>query len=127
MEALNATFADLSAQTGFPADQLKYLACLLAAIPLSYIFRLLGPVRENAKHVLSIVISIFFCHFSLGEYSWIHSFITAMISYTLLSILPHGVAHKAVFVVHPPPDFSNSNILPEPQDFQLPKISFFYL
>lgn len=98
MEALNATFADLSAQTGFPADQLKYLACLLAAIPLSYIFRLLGPGRENAKHVLSIVISIFFCHFSLGEYSWIHSLVTAMISYTLLSILPHGIAHKAVFV-----------------------------
>jgi lysophospholipid acyltransferase len=98
MEALNAAFAGLANQTGFPVDQLKYLSCLLLAVPLSSIFRFLGSGHENVKHLISIVISIFFCHFSLGEYSWIHSLMVSMISYTLLSLLPHGIAHKAVFV-----------------------------
>jgi len=91
-------FDDLAVQTGFPADQLKYLACMLGIIPLSLIFRVLGPGQEAVKHLVSIVVSVFCCHFCLGPYSWIHSFFTAMVTYALLALLPHGIAHKAVFV-----------------------------
>ncbi len=99
MEAIDATFNTLSQSVGFPPDQLKYLVCLFTAIPLAQVFRLVGPGKETVKHVFSIVVSIFFCEFCLGHFSWLHSFISSTVCYLIMKTFPHGVAHKAVFVV----------------------------
>ncbi|ELR25469.1 Membranebound O-acyltransferase domain containing protein 2, putative [Acanthamoeba castellanii str. Neff] len=88
----------------------RYLFALAAVYPLALVFRLLpyphhlaaaGAGRAWAaavKHLFSVVITIGICSFALGPYSWVHALVTTLVSYALHRLLPHGIAHKAVFM-----------------------------
>ena len=91
------TFTQLAANTGFPADQLKYIFCLLLLAPIAIPFRYISS--PTVKHLWSIVVSSLMLSFCLGPLSLVHSFVSALVSYLMMLYLPHGVAHRAVFVV----------------------------
>ena len=63
----NAFFEDLSSQIGFPADQLKYVLCMLLSYPAAFIFKSLPKNSHALKHAFSIVLSIAFTIFCLGK------------------------------------------------------------
>lgn len=94
---LDAAVVEFAAGVGFPADQLKYVACIMAAMPLGLLFRFL-PQSSAVKHLFSIVTSISMLIFCLGPSQWLHSFVTSLATYVLLVVLPKSVAHTAVFV-----------------------------
>jgi uncharacterized membrane protein len=99
MAELEAFFLDLSAKSGLPADQLKYVCCLLAAIPLGWVFHLLPRSAPSIRHLFSIIVSIAFASFCLGPYSWAHALLSSGVAYLMMVLLPHGIAHRVVFVV----------------------------
>jgi hypothetical protein len=111
LDAIDRVVEQSAAAASLPVMQMRYLFALAAVYPLAVILRLLpfpkSPTSWAAavKHIFSVVVTIGLCSFALGPYSWIHSFITTAISYALLRLLPHGIAHKAVFVVRPFPPF----------------------
>jgi len=70
---------------------------MLACYPAALIFRQLPKSIPSLKHIFSIVLSIGFITFCLGPYAWIHSFVSSLVTYFLLAVLPHGVAHKVAF------------------------------
>ncbi|EGC40111.1 hypothetical protein DICPUDRAFT_52171 [Dictyostelium purpureum] len=80
---------------GFPADQIKTVICLLASYPFAYLLRKLP--NANLKHMLNIFLGIAYCTWSLGQWSWVHSFISSLISYGLLMVLPRRYSQLVVF------------------------------
>jgi hypothetical protein len=108
LDVIDRAVEQSAAAISLPVMQVRYLFALVAVYPLAVILRLLpSPQSGHAsrswaaavKHLFSVVVTIGLCTFALGPYSWIHTFITTAISYALLRLLPHGVAHKAVFIV----------------------------
>jgi len=97
MEVVEAFFENLSGQLGFPVDQLKFISCLVSCYPAAVLFRLIPSSLPNLKHLFSIIVSISFTTFCIGFFDCIHSFISALVTYLLLWILPHGVGHKVAF------------------------------
>ena len=87
----------LGASSGLGADQLKYLICLLAAIPLGLVFHAL-PYRKNLRMAFGMVWGLIFCFFCLGPWAWIHSFSTATITYLLIRFGPERYMHNLVFI-----------------------------
>ncbi|GAM22032.1 hypothetical protein SAMD00019534_052070 [Acytostelium subglobosum LB1] len=81
---------------GFPVDQIKFFICMMASYPFAMILKRLP--NANMKHILSIVLGITYCSFSLGAYSWVHSLISSTVVYILVNVLPRRVAHIYVFV-----------------------------
>lgn len=65
MDLIDQPFLELSNLVGFPADQLKYLACILFCYPAGYVFKLL-PNSPNLKYVYSILITIMISTVCLG-------------------------------------------------------------
>jgi hypothetical protein len=95
---MNEAFANWSAQYGLPEDQLKYVFCLLVAILLGFVFPLLPRSAHALKHIFSIAVSVWFCWFCMGTYSWLHPLISSGVAYLFMNFLPHGIAHQVVFV-----------------------------
>ena len=87
----------ISASSGFPVDQLKYLACLLLLAPLAVPFRALHNV--TLKHLYSVIVSFLMLWFCLGAESFAHSFGTSLVCYLILLYVPHKHAYKVVFAV----------------------------
>eukprot|EP01133_Synstelium_polycarpum_P012201 gene12201-14279_t len=81
---------------GIPVDQIKFVLCMLASYPLAMILKRVP--NANAKHVMSIVLGIAYCSWSLGHLSWLHSFISSAIVYAIVLFVPDRHAHIAVFV-----------------------------
>ncbi|KAM9989345.1 hypothetical protein ACTFIY_005386 [Dictyostelium cf. discoideum] len=73
--------------TGFPVDQVKTVICLLMSYPFAAILKKLPSA--NLKHIMNICLGVFYCTWSLGEWSWLHSFISSLISYGLLMVIPN--------------------------------------
>jgi len=93
----NAFFDNLSSEIGFPADQLKYVLCMLLTYPAAFVYKGLPRNNPALKHIFNIVLSISFTIFCLGPFAWLHSFFTALVAYLILIVVPHGTAHKVVF------------------------------
>jgi lysophospholipid acyltransferase len=104
-----------SEKVGFPEDQLRYVLCMLATIPLGLIYQVLvirvvakwkrRGTNESARrwlvafgHCLSIAISIGCLHFCLPRCEWLHSFVSSLAVYILLYVLPSKHAHIVVFL-----------------------------
>lgn len=67
-----------AAAVGLETQMLRYMLCMFAAVPLGFAFRLL-PNSPTLKHLTSIVLSLSFCTFALGEWQWMHSFFSATV------------------------------------------------
>jgi len=99
----------LATATGLPLGHVRYILALAAVCPLALVFRLLSRAGHSSpagsagvaiiKHLYSIVVSSALGAYAMGHEAWVHPFISTTISWLLLCLLPHGVAHKAVFVV----------------------------
>jgi hypothetical protein len=104
MEAVNAValrvdevFEGFGARSGLGGDQVKYLTCLLGAIPLGLCFAAL-PRHKVLRQLFGMFWGLFFCFFCLGRYAWLHSFGTASVTYLLLKFAPARSSHNLVFV-----------------------------
>eukprot|EP01116_Phalansterium_solitarium_P011443 TRINITY_DN27123_c0_g1_i1.p1 TRINITY_DN27123_c0_g1~~TRINITY_DN27123_c0_g1_i1.p1 ORF type:complete len:475 (+),score=132.32 TRINITY_DN27123_c0_g1_i1:217-1641(+) len=97
MEVIDAAFNELAANVGFPADQLKFLFSLFASYPLGFLMKYL-PNSPSLKHMYSIVFSALFSWLCLGPFAIFHSVFSSFVAYLMMATLPHGTAHKVVFV-----------------------------
>lgn len=95
LEPIDNLVASSVAASGLAEDQVKYIYCLLFAVPFGWLFRVL-PNVPALKHVLSIVISIILCSWTLGQYSWVHAVVSSLISWLLVRLLPARHAPTAV-------------------------------
>ncbi|EGG17545.1 membrane bound O-acyl transferase family protein [Cavenderia fasciculata] len=80
---------------GFPIDQVKFLICVVASYPLATLYKRLP--NSTLKHIMSVFLGILYCHWSLGEWSWIHSFISSLVVYLIVSFLPRRNSHLIAF------------------------------
>ncbi|KAL6071178.1 Lysophospholipid acyltransferase [Balamuthia mandrillaris] len=96
MAPVDAVYSDLSLKTGFPADQLKCLSCWFVAVPLAVLFRYVPGT--SLRHLFSILVSIGFCLFCLGPFSWGHAVFSSAVTYLILLLCPLRYAHRLVFV-----------------------------
>eukprot|EP01094_Clydonella_sp_ATCC50884_P020976 TRINITY_DN4495_c0_g1_i1.p1 TRINITY_DN4495_c0_g1~~TRINITY_DN4495_c0_g1_i1.p1 ORF type:complete len:546 (+),score=169.85 TRINITY_DN4495_c0_g1_i1:87-1640(+) len=94
---IDAHMDALSATVGLPTDQVKYILCLLAAVPFGWFLRAL-PNVPALKHFLSIFVSVLFSSFALGGLSWVHAVASAFGAYLLMLVLPPATAAPAVMV-----------------------------
>nr|BAJ99089.1 predicted protein [Hordeum vulgare subsp. vulgare] len=83
------------AASGLAEDQVKYIYCLLFAVPFGWLFRVL-PNLPALKHALSIIISIVLCSWTLGQYSWVHAVVSSLVTWLLVRLLPPRHAATAV-------------------------------
>eukprot|EP01132_Coremiostelium_polycephalum_P004175 gene4175-5225_t len=81
---------------GFPLDQVKTVICMIISYPMAMIMKRLP--NATMKHLMNIGLGIFYCTWSLGSYSWVHSFVSALIVYVMMSVLPRKSAPLAVFI-----------------------------
>merc|ERR1712000_305804 len=96
-EQVDAYFEGLGGQSGLGGDQIKYLVCLLAAIPLGWLFAALPP-RKNLRMAFGMLWGLIFCFFCLGRWAWMHSFFTAVVTWLIMRFGPHQHTHNIVFV-----------------------------
>lgn len=94
-EYANAQVAELSSTLGLATDQLRYVLCLFAAYPLAVVYKLLPTA--SLKHVFDIVVGILLAQFVLGS-GWVHSFVSAAVTYTLVKFGPAKYAPSIVFI-----------------------------
>jgi len=94
---VEATVATWASGSGLPLDQFKYILGLILQIPLGFAFKAL-PNSPTLKHLVSIFASIALSTFTLGKWSWVHSFISSTVTYLIIRVIPHGTAHKVAFV-----------------------------
>ncbi len=95
--AVESLFEGFGEQTGLGGDQVKYVTCLLAAIPLGLCFKAL-PTHKGTRQAFGAFWGLIFCFFCLGRFAWIHSFATATVAYGLMRFAPKQWAHNAVFI-----------------------------
>lgn len=87
--AADAWFQAQAEALGAPVDLLKYVACLLALVPVGFLFaRLPRATPAVMKHLFSIVVSIGMATFCLGPTAWIHSFTAALGTWLLMHVVP---------------------------------------
>lgn len=94
-EVANAHVAELSAALGLATDQLRYVLCLFAAYPLAGVYKLLPSAA--LKHVFDIVVGVLAAQFVLGS-GWVHSLLSAAVSYALVKFGPAKYAPYIVFL-----------------------------
>lgn len=94
---MDSIFQQLSSTVGMPKDQLKYLFCMIITIPLGWIFIRL-PKNKNLRHLFAMSVGLALCAFCLGPFAFIHSFISSIVTYLLLSYLPHKKSPFYVFI-----------------------------
>lgn len=85
----------LSASLGLAVDQLRYVLCLFAAYPLAVVYKLLPA--GSLKHLFDILVGLLLAQFVLGS-GWVHSFISALITYVLVKFGPPRYAPTIVFL-----------------------------
>lgn len=94
---LNQQLAQLSPLVGVPVDQLRCVTCLLAVYPLAIVVRKLPNVA--AKHWLHICAGISIAQFVYGS-GWLHSFVSSLLTYALVCVLPPQRAPFVVFLAN---------------------------
>ncbi|KAJ0410282.1 hypothetical protein P43SY_002614 [Pythium insidiosum] len=94
---VNTELAKLSESAGFPLDQLRFILCLFAAYPLAWLQRRLPSA--TIKHVFNIVIGIGTAQFVYSA-GWLHSFLSAMVTYGLVKFAPVRYMPYIVFVAN---------------------------
>lgn len=77
---LDALMEKLGGAVGFPAEQLKYLLCMMLGYPLGFIY---SKLRRDDKHLFSLAFGFFIAQFVFGT-MWVHSFITSGFVYLFL-------------------------------------------
>jgi hypothetical protein len=92
-DALDAAVAG----SGLAEDQVKYIFCLLFAVPFGWMFRVL-PNIPTLKHLISIVISLILCSWTLGEFSWVHAVVSSLVTWLLVLVLPARHAPTVVMI-----------------------------
>ena len=92
---LNSHVVTLSSQLGVAEDQLRYVLSLFAMYPLALLYSFIP--HSSAKHLFSILVGISTAQFVFGS-SWVHSLITATITYFLVRFGPAKYAPYIVFV-----------------------------
>ncbi len=105
MEAVNRVasgvdvfFEQVGSSSGLGGDQVKYLVCLLSAVPLGLVFAALPTKNKRVRQIFGMFWGLAFCFFCLGRFAWLHSFGTALVTYALLKFAPAKSAHNFVFV-----------------------------
>ncbi|GMF13176.1 unnamed protein product [Phytophthora lilii] len=94
---LNAQLSKLSDVVGVPLDQLRCVACLLAAYPLAVVVRKLPSAA--AKHWLHICVGVSIAQFVYGA-GWLHSLLSSLLTYALVRVLPPKHAPFIVFIAN---------------------------
>jgi D-alanyl-lipoteichoic acid acyltransferase DltB (MBOAT superfamily) len=94
---LNAQLSKLSELVGVPVDQLRCVSCLLLAYPLAFVVRKLPSA--STKHWLHICAGVSIAQFVYGA-GWLHSLVSALLTYALVRTLPAKHAPLVVFLVN---------------------------
>src|SRR3990167_3894008 len=85
-----------------PDDQLRYVASMVAIIPLGFLYFLLFVKNQKLPramaHVFSILVSLALLSYCLGPWAFLYSAGSALVTYLLLAFLPMSIAHWVVFV-----------------------------
>lgn len=68
---------------------------MLAAYPIGFLFRFVPG--QTAKHVYSIVWGLALLVLSLGPYAWLHSFVSALVTYVAVRALRPSTSLRFVF------------------------------
>ncbi|KAH7484303.1 hypothetical protein KRP22_005476 [Phytophthora ramorum] len=92
---LHAQVDELSASLGLGSDQLRYVLCLFAAYPLAVVYKLLPG--GSLKHLMDVVTGVCMAQFVLGS-GWVHSFVSALVTYVLVKFGPSKHAPGMVFL-----------------------------
>jgi len=82
---VDAYFEGLGTASGLGGDQVKYLVCLLLAIPLGLIFARL-PHKKMPRQLFGMFWGLLFCFFCLGRFAWIHSFFTSTVAWIIMKV-----------------------------------------
>eukprot|EP00904_Undaria_pinnatifida_P005433 jgi/Undpi1/2019/HiC_scaffold_12.g05405.m1 len=91
---LDAAAIDLADSIGFDVGTMKYVLLLLAAYPLAAVFSRLP--NATTKHFFSALVGVWMMQFVFyGQ--WIHSFVSALVTYVMVLALPNKYMPKVVF------------------------------
>eukprot|EP00698_Gefionella_okellyi_P004648 TRINITY_DN14253_c0_g1_i1.p1 TRINITY_DN14253_c0_g1~~TRINITY_DN14253_c0_g1_i1.p1 ORF type:complete len:516 (+),score=113.30 TRINITY_DN14253_c0_g1_i1:60-1550(+) len=96
LDAIDSTLEPMAASIGFPLDQIKYVICMMLSIPVGFMWSALPSA--TVKHIAGIITGIAFLVFCLGPTAWLHSLVSSLVAYLLVTILPSSISHKAVFL-----------------------------
>ena len=100
----DSAIASLSSTVGLPVDQLKFTLCMVSAIPVGYLFKLVTrdpfacpseKEKQNAialRHTLCMIIGVSFMTFLFG-YDVIHSVVSSALGFLILSFIPIKNVH----------------------------------
>jgi hypothetical protein len=91
------TVAPTAVAVGLTTDKLKYMGCLIAVIPMSFILFRFVARSAASRHMLSIVIGSALCVFNFYEQMF-HPLVTSVIAYMMMRWLSRDVAPAAVSV-----------------------------
>jgi hypothetical protein len=75
-------------------DKAKYLFCTLLCYGLSLVYRFL-PNKPTLKNVYGLVLGLWMGYFVFG-YQMVHSIVSTVVVYLMLTILPRSIARHAV-------------------------------
>ena len=96
--------ASLSAGVGLPVDQLKFTICMILALPVAFIFKLVTrdpfqctDEKEKGRaiafrHTLCMIIGVSFMTFLFG-YDAVHSVISSAVGFLILQLIPTKNVH----------------------------------
>lgn len=91
---LDAKAIELADSIGFDVGTMKYVLLLLAAYPLAAVFSRLP--NATTKHFFSALVGVWMMQFVFyGQ--WIHSFVSAAVTYLMVLVLPNKYMPKVVF------------------------------
>ena len=93
---VDAAIAPVADGMGMDMSLIKYMICLFASYPLMAVFRVLPS--KFLKHVMSAGVGIFFVQWVFGP-DWIHSFLSAMLTYFICALGPRKSVGKLSFLV----------------------------
>ncbi|CAM9481653.1 unnamed protein product [Chrysoparadoxa australica] len=93
---LDLFFVNLADQVGMDVGTIKYVSLMLAAYPMGYLFSR-APASPSMKHFMSFLGGAWMMQFIFAS-QWIHSFITSVATYFLVTSLPNRIMPYAVFV-----------------------------
>jgi lysophospholipid acyltransferase len=86
--------ASQSASLGFAADQIRLMICLLAALPLGALHKLLPGA--TIKHIYSFLIGLWYTYFVVG-FDTGHVFLFSLMIYVLARVLPRRQVAGFIF------------------------------
>jgi hypothetical protein len=92
---LDAMLNEAASGAGMAPNLIKYMVTLVLAYPLSFIFGLLVKYSPGtySKHIYSGIIGIYFLQWVFAS-DWIHSFISAILTFIICSYAPKKITGK---------------------------------